>query len=365
MVRWRGGGYKSGYAIPPQAAIMKRLIVAGTAAATLLAAASCGGSRSSGQASGSGKPDPASYLAVSDSKVAFIQWRTTSRRGLDGTITEGNTGASAPAETLTVSSVPFIGTRSGNSVTLTFAGLYFLQTRAQGRLSGSTLTVQVPQTDGTVKQATFTQSDEASYNRAIAKLRGRIRDANELADQQQPGNAQDAQGAQNALAALYKDSSLAANGRLADGLARFADHIQTAQAHLAAEKQAAAGSDGYCVAAYRATGEAQTVDGSLLAVQGDSVAMMADIAIIRADIAAADAYLRRLSRAGTAAPSSAYGVVADAKVSLTQAIAKANAYIDQINAIDVQAHSIADNMATKRCSGARSGDVARPIPHIK
>jgi hypothetical protein len=345
---------------------MKRLIVAGTAAATLLATAGCGGSRSSAAPNGSGKPgDPASYLAVSDSKVAFIQWRSTSRRGLDGTITEGNTGASAPAETLSVSSVPFVGTRSGNSVTLTFADPYFLQTRAQGRLSGSTLNVQLPQSDGTIKQATFTQSDEASYNRAMAKLRGRIRDANELADQQQPANTQAAQGAQNALADLYKDSSLAAGGRLADGLARFADHVQTAQSHLAAEKQYAAGSDGYCVAAYRATGEAQTVDGSLLAAQGDSVAMMADIAIIRADIAAAEANLRRLSKAGTAAPSSAYAMVADAKVSLTQAVAKANAYIDQINAIDVQAHTLADNMATKRCSSARSGAVARPIPHIK
>jgi hypothetical protein len=345
---------------------MRRLIIAGTAAATLLAAAGCAGSRSSGGPGGSGKPgDPASYLAVSDSKVAFIQWQATSKSRLHGTITEGNVGASAPAETLAVSSVPFVGTRNGNSVMLTFAGLYFLQTQTQGRLSGSTLTVQIPQSDGTTKQATFTQSDEASYNRAIAKLRGRIRDANELAAQQQPANAQAAQGTQSALAALYKDSSLAANGRLADGLARFADHLQTAQSHLAAEKQDAAGSDGYCVAAYRATGDAQTVDGSLLAVQGDATAMMADIAIIRADIATADAHLRRLSKAGTAAPSSAYGVVADAKVSLAQAIAKANAYIDQINAIDVQAHSIADGMATKRCSSARSGAVARPIPHIR
>jgi hypothetical protein len=345
---------------------MKRLIIAGTAAATLLAASGCAGSRPSGGPGGSARPgDPASYLAVSESKVAFVQWRATSRGRLHGTITEGNVGASAPAETLSLSSVPFIGTRSGSSVTLMFADLYFLQTRAQGRLSGSTLTVQVPQSDGTIKQATLTQSDEASYNRAIAKLRSRVRQANQLAAQQQPANAQAAQGAQSALAALYKDSSLAANGRLADGLARFADHIQTAQSHLAAEKQDAAGSDGYCVAAYRATGDAQTVDGSLLAVQGDAVAMMADIAIIRADIATADAHLRRLSKAGTAAPSSAYGMVADAKVSLAQAIAKANAYIDQINAIDVQAHSIANDMATRRCSSARSGATTHPIAHIK
>jgi len=345
---------------------MKRLIIAGTAAATLLAAASCASSRSSGGSGGSGKPgDPASYLAVSDSKVAFIQWRATSKNRMHGTITEGNVGASAPAETLSVSSVPFVGTRSGSSVTLTFAGLYFLQNQAQGRLSGSTLSAGVPQSDGTIKQATFTQSDEASYNRAIAKLRNRVRQANQLADQQEPASGQAAQGAQSALGALYKDSSLQAGGRLTGGLARFGHTIQVAQADLATEKQDAAGSDRYCVAADRASGDAQTVDGGLLAMQGDVQAMMADIAIIQADIAAASAHLRHLSKAGTPAPSSAYEVVANAKVSLTQAIAKANSYIDQMNAMDIQAHSIADDMATKACSGAKSGAIARPLPHIK
>jgi hypothetical protein len=342
---------------------MKRLIIAGTAAATLLAAASCAGSRSSGGPGGSGRSgDPASYLAVSNSKVAFIQWWATSKGRLHGTITEGNVGANPPAETLSVSSAPFIGTRSGSSVTLTFAVLYFLQTRAQGRLSGSTLTVQVPQSDGTIQQARFSQSDEASYNRAIAKLRSRIQHANQLAAQQQPANAQ---GAQSALSALYKDSSLASGGRLAGGLARFAHSIQAAQSDLAAEKQDAAGSNGYCVAADRAAGDAQTVDGGLLAVQGDVQAMMADIAIIQADIATANAHLRHLSKAGLAAPSSPYGMIANAKVSLSQAIAKANSYIDQINAIDAQAHSIANSMATRSCSGARSGATTRPIAHIK
>jgi hypothetical protein len=345
---------------------MKRLIIAGTAAATLLAAASCASSRSSSGPGDSGRSgDPASYLAVSESKVAFIQWRATSKDRLHGTITEGNVGASAPAETLSVSSVPFIGVRSGSSVTLTFADLYFLQTRAQGRLSGSTLTAGVPQSDGTIKQATFAQSDEASYNRAIAKLRSRVRQTNQLAAQQQPANTQAAQGAQSALGALYKDSSLASGGRLAGGLAHFTRSIDIAQSDLATEEQDASGSNGYCVAAFRAAGDAQTVDGSVLAMQGDVQGMMADISIIQADIATANVHLRHLSKAGLAAPSSAYGVIADAKVSLTQAIAKANSYIDQMNATDAQAHSIADHMATRSCSGARSGAIARPIAHIK
>jgi hypothetical protein len=345
---------------------MKRLIIAGTAAATLLAAAGCAGSRPAAGAGGSGRPgDPAGYLAVGRAKVAFIQWRATPKGLLHGTITEGNVGASAPAETLSVSSAPFTGTRSGSSVTLAFPVMYFLQTRAQGRLSGSTLTAAVPQSDGTVQQVRFSQSDEASYDRAIAKLRSTIRHANLQAAQEDPANAQAEQGTQKAFSALYKDSSLASGGRLAGGLARFARSIQAARADLAIEQQDASGSNGYCVAAFRTAGEAQTVDGGLLAVQGDVQGMVPDISIVQNDIATADAHVRRLDRAGLPVPMSAYGVIASARVSLAQAIAKANSYIDQANAIDAQAHTIANRMTTRKCSSARSGAVARPVPHIK
>jgi hypothetical protein len=345
---------------------MKRLIIAGTAAAALLAAAGCAGSRPAAGPAGSGRPgDPASYLAVGNARVAFIQWRATAKGRLHGTMTEGNVGASAPAETLSVSSVPFTGTRSGSSVTLAFAAMYFLQTRAQGRLTGSTLTVQVPQSDGTIRRVRFSQSDEASYNRAIVQLRSTIRHANLQAAEQDPANARAEQGTQKAFGALYQDSSLGSGGRLAGGLARFAHSIQTARSDLAIEQQDASGSNGYCVAAFRAAGEAQTVDGGLLAVQGDVQGMLPDISIVQDDIATARAHVRRLNRAGLPVPMSAYGVIANAKVSLTQAIAKANSYIDQANAIDAQAHSIANQMATRKCSSARSGAVARPIPHIK
>ena len=348
---------------------MKHLIIAGTAAAVLLAAVSCGGSGRSRRSDGS--DGPASYLTVGNSKIAFIQWRATSNGHLDGMITEGNVGGSAPAETLSVSSAPFIGTMSGSSVTLTFAVLYFLHTRARGTLSGSTLTLGVPQSDGTIQQATLSQSDDASYNRAIVTLRSTIRHANLLAARQQAGEpAQSAkaraeQGTQSALSALYKDSSLAFNGKLAHGLVRFADDIQTARSELATEKQDASGSNGYCVAAFKAAGSAQTVDGDLQAVQGDVQSMIPDILTVRNDVATASAHLRHLSKVGLPAPGSASSVIASAKVNLRQAIAKANSDIDQINAIDAQARSIASNMARRRCSGAQSGAPKRTITHIK
>jgi hypothetical protein len=152
---------------------------------------------------------------------------------------------------------------------------------------------------------------------------------------------------------------------LADDLASFADHIHAARAHLAAEKRDASRKDKYCAAAFSAGGHSKAVDGALQSVQGDVVALMSDITTIRRDVVTATALLHHLSRAGIAAPHSASIVIANAKTSLKQAIAKANSYIDQMNAIDARAHSIADKMATRSCSGAHNGNPARQIPHIK
>jgi len=342
---------------------MKHLIIACPVAATVLAVAGC---------SGSGVPSgAASYLAASNSKVAFIQWRPAKNGHLRGTITENATGGSAPAQTVSISSERFTGTMKGNSVRLTFADLYFLHTRAHGTLSGTALTMWVPQSDGTVQQVKFSQSEQTGYDRAIAALHRRIRHANLLAAQQQarlrdqPAHAQAERTVQSTLSAVYKASSLASGGTLADGLARFADHLRAARAHLTAEKKHASRNNKYCAAALTVGGDAKAVDGALLSVQGDAVSLMSDISVIRHNVATATALLRHLKKAGVSVPNSAPSVIASASSSLKQVIAKANSYIDQMNAINVRARSMADNMAVRKCSGAMNGSPVRHIPHIK
>lgn len=343
---------------------MKYPTIAG-AAVMLLAIVSCGGS--SGSTSSDG---PTSYLAASNSKVAFIHWQASSHGHLRGTITYRNAGGSAPAEKMSVSSVPFTGTIRGSSVRLTFGALYFLHTDADGILSGSRLTLHLPGSDGAIRQVTFSQSDVTSYHSAIAALRRSVGHANQLAAQQQgqqaqPAKTQAEQGAQHSLRALYNDSSLAAGGKLAGSVTRFADDIQTAKSDLATEKHDASGAKGYCKAAFTVSGDSQSVDGDLAAVQGDAKSLMADISIVRADIATVEANLRHLGKAGLPTHSSAATVIASARVNLKQAIAAGNSYIDQINAIDAQAHSIANKMATGSCSGAKSGSSTMPVSHIK
>src|SRR5260221_14630439 len=105
---------------------MKHLIIAGTAAAVLLAAVSCGGSGRSRRSDGS--DGPASYLTVGNSKIAFIQWRATSNRHLDGLITEGNGGGGAAGDAHFLTRAPLIRTPNGRLGALAVVVLYFFPT---------------------------------------------------------------------------------------------------------------------------------------------------------------------------------------------------------------------------------------------
>jgi hypothetical protein len=340
---------------------MKRLTVTSIAAAMLLALVSCGGSPRG--------PAGSSYLTAGKSQVAFIRWWATSDGHLHGTITANDIGGSAPNETLAVSREPFTGSLKGSSVTLTFAGLLFLRAAAHGIVSGGTLRLRLPQPNGGVHLATFGQSDVTGYNGAVATLNKTIRRANLRATSQRakltPRQAASERAAQSSLSALYRDSSLAFSGALAHGLARFAHDVAAARSHLATEQHDAAGGNAYCKSALTASGDAQSVAGDLKTVQGDVASIMPDISAIRDEVAIAKAHIRALTRARLPVPSSAATVIANAKASVGWAIAAVNACIDQVNAIGLQARSIADRLATGRCSGARSGNWAPPVPRIR
>jgi hypothetical protein len=339
---------------------MKHLTATGIAAATLLAAVSCAGPAP--------PRGPASFLAASNSAVTFIQWHATPHGQVRGTVTTSNASGSAPGEMLSVNQTPFTGHVRGNAVTLTFPAMFFLHTSAHGTLGGGTLRLRLAQPDGTVKQATFSESDAAHYNRAVAKLHRTISRTNAQVTSQLTGHPRrqvSAHDEQIAMTALRRDSSLAPGGVLPRVLARFAGDTQTARADLAIVKHHAAGSNSYCKAAFTVGGDAQKVSGDLKAVQGDTATILPAITNIRAEMASARTSMRQLAKAGLATPSSASAMISGAEGNVHQVIVKANSYVDQVNAIGAAARSIANNIATGRCSGARTGTWTPPVPHVK
>jgi hypothetical protein len=284
-----------------------------------------------------------------------------------GIVTAASVSGSAPGERLSVNRTPFTGTVRGNSVTLTFPAMIFLHASAHGTLGGGTLKLRLAQPDGTLKQATFSESDAARYHRAVAALRDTISRANARVAGQLAGHPRrqvSAHAEQLALSALGRDSSLAPGGVLPRILTRFAGDAQTARSDLETEKQDAAGSNSYCKAAFTVGGDAQKVAGDLKTVQGDTEAMAPAITNIRAEMASARVSMRQLTRAGLPPPSSASAVISDAQGATRRVIAMANSYVDQVNAIGATARSVASNIATGRCSSARSGSWTPPVSHV-
>jgi hypothetical protein len=343
---------------------MKRFLAASAMAALPLAVAACTGSTGSARSA----DGPASYLASNKSQLAFIQWRIN-RGQVDGTLEADHIGGAAPAAALSVNSVPFTGTVHGTSVNLTFAHGLFLQSYAQGTLAGSTLTLAVPQADGSTQRTTFTRSSQTSYNRAAAALRSNAQAENMAAtraDSSSSANGRaDQRNTQADLAALYQASSLAPHGKLAQDVDRFASDAATARARLATEKQDATADNKYCAASSTVEGDSHGVDGAALSAMGDTQALTADASVIRMDTQTAYTDMRRLSRVGLPAPTSAPALIANAKASVAQAIASANSYIDQINASNNQARVLANHMATGKCASAGQAPVTAPVAHIK
>jgi hypothetical protein len=344
---------------------MKQFIVPSAGAAMLLAVVSCTGSTNSAR-----PPDAAAtYLANNKSEIAFVQWRTTTHGQLRGTLTAANIGGAAPAASLSVNSVPFTGTLHGSAVNLTFAHELFLQSHANGRLTGNTMTLAVPYADGVIRSTTFTQSSGSKYDHAVAALRRSAQYQNLVAAR--PGSHPSAnsraveRNAQTDLAALYLASSLAPQAKLTNDVNHFARDAATAQSRLAKEQQDASGDNHYCAATSTVVGDSQGVSGSVLAVHGDIESLTADTTAIRLNIRNVNADMRRLSKARLPAPTSAPALISTADSSMARAIASANSYIDQVNAATTQAHTLANHMATGKCSGPGQSAPVAPIGRIK
>jgi hypothetical protein len=350
----------------PQGDAMKRFIVASATAALLLAGAGCTESATPAHSA----DGPAAYLESNKSELAYIQWRITAGGHAQGTLTADNIGGAAPAASLAENSVPFTGTVHGTSVSLTFAHGLFLQRHADGRLTGNSLTLAVPHSDGAVHTATFTRSSSSSYNRAVAALRTSAQQENLQASQagsHPSANSRAVQhNAQADLASLYEAASLAPQAKLTNDVDHVARDATAAQSRLAAEKQAASGDNRYCTASSTAVGIARGVIGAASAAVGDSQALTAEVTAIRMDIRTAHADQRRLSKAGLPGQtSSAPAMIATAEASMAQAIASANSYIDRINATSYQARAVASRMAIGKCSGAGQAALTPPVAHIK
>ena len=151
---------------------MSRVTVIGASALVLLAVSGCGGSGGSD-----------SYVGAFGNEVDYIHWQRSSSGQLHGTVTADHLSGTAPALTLRVSTTPFSGSVSGRAVSLTFRRLFDLNAHVAGWISGSTLTLNIGQSDGLILSAHFSAGGRDAFNKAIVRLRRQIQHANTRAAQ--------------------------------------------------------------------------------------------------------------------------------------------------------------------------------------
>ena len=317
-------------------------------------------------------PGPSSFLASNSAQVEFIQWQPAASGGIQGTIASDQVSGTAPDETVSVQSVQFTGTVNGSSVTMNIDGGFLVGIRTlNATLNGGTLSLSFVGSSGSIQTSTFVQSGISAYNLAVAALHKQVSHANVLAAQEQARAQQQQQDNQD-LQTAQQDLATVQGVSFASDLNALAGDVKQTNSDLAGEqKDAAAGPNADGGGCYNLQQNVeydaqQNVDYDLQQNVGYDLQqnLLADIRSARQDVATLEGDLQALSGDGVAAPAGVAAAISSVDSAIRQAKATANADIDQANADDVQAYSIADNMATGSCAGDGIGKPAALLSHI-
>jgi hypothetical protein len=334
---------------------MKIVILAVISAALLPAIAACGGSAG-----------PAYYVYAGGSgqsrAVLLVEWGAPQGGQIQGVITyNGINLGNAPAESLSVSSVPFTGTINGSSATLMTGGLLAGST-INGTLGGGTLTITMPpdSSTGAIESATLTVASVSTYNNDVASLRAAISHANLLAAQQQAQqqqrqqDAQDLSAAQNDLSTLQQDAG--PNGNLPGDLQTLRGDVQTIAGDVTTVRQdLAQPGNSDCFNQQSASDDASGADDDTAGLGDDVAGLLDDIHSIRQDIATVSSDLATLNSDGVSPPAGASGAISAARSAIAHAKHSANGYISNGNTEDQQAFASASAAATGSCTGSGPG----------
>jgi outer membrane murein-binding lipoprotein Lpp len=121
---------------------------------------------------------PQTYVSSGPTHVVLVEWQSAST-GIDGTFTVDTVAGTAPAESVSVQSVPFTGAITGSSMTLTFDEDFLGGTKTlYATLGGSTLTINVLSSGGAIQSGTLHSSNTQAYNAAVAALHKSISQTN-------------------------------------------------------------------------------------------------------------------------------------------------------------------------------------------
>lgn len=349
-----------------------RRIAAAMAVCGALVLAGCGGT---GPASDGDAANPAvetgqtTFICAGDTSGSLLQWND-----LDGALTGSYTytelSGSAPNEKVSPSSTTLTGTRDGGSVTLSLDVLFARQPLS-GTVSGKTLMLNVPQSDGSLQAATCRAGTLEEWNDFVGQLADFADNDNAWYIEQEAqasAAAADARAQQDAADALTTVQKFS----LADDLAQLADDVEQIRGDLAAEKEAAAlGPNANGGGCYNLTGNvnyaaANSVLYGARNVFGYDVQnnLLRDVADGRKAIGAFRDAVAALQASGLEEPIGVEEAIGAAETEIANGIATANTYTDQVNALVDEAYAVANATATGECAAQAIGAAPAHMDHV-
>lgn len=309
------------------------------------------------------------YICAGDTSATLLQWNNL-HGALSGSYTEARLSGTAPGEKVSSDNASLTGTLSGSSVTLSINVLVFTQPLS-GTVKDQTLTLNVPQSDGTLQPATCQAGSLEQWNQLVTLLGGKADSDNTAVLQQQAqasaaaADKQAQQDAQQALAAVQGFS-------LSTHLNDLADDVTTTDGHLADEKKDAAkgATTDANVACYNLSVTVAYEVQSVIEYDAQSAfayhldGFTSAVSKGRQVISTLQSSVAALRSRGLPAPAGVDAAVAAANTSITGAIATANGYVDRINADVDTAYAVANAIATGECASDALGAPPAHIEHI-
>lgn len=325
------------------------------AAVGVVAAGAAGASAAvaTGYANTPGEPGIATYMCSGRSSDMLLQWRDSSG-DLSGTYENAGLSGQAPTETVSSGSGGLSGTVAGTAITLSVG----LSQPLYGTCSGSQLTLNVPQQDGTIQAGTCTQATISQWNNTIASLNGTASSDNNTALQQQAqassaaaqqqAQQQHDQQVSQAQQSLSGDvSTLASDAGTLNGdkslggdITTMKNDYQTGQNDWDTEQSDSCSN--FSSDSTTVDSDATTVDSDLTTLHSDIQTLQSgDIQSVQTDLSNVQFDLSTLSGLGATPDTNASPAIAAGNQALKSA-ANAITWANQNgNSIDTQAHALA------------------------
>lgn len=278
---------------------------------------------------------PVAYLASDPSGVLLVQWSD------DGGRLEGSGQLAKPQEgegvEVSASSFTLTGLRTDDDLSLTADfGLTIKQTWA-GVLDGDTLTLQMPQDDGTLAPVSFLRSDTDAFNLAVESLRTTVAFERQVVADAESQAAQAKASAQASEDLSRAMSELASDSASLAAVPDLGPMISSAEQALAAEQQAFDA----------ATGSSCEARGESISAVGDAYsAVLDELSDLRYEIFDlryyADATEAGVEAAGAAGGDTEEGALVDYTDQLNEARSRAASAEQSLNDLDEDATAISD-----------------------